>query len=244
MPKVAVVTGASSGIGAATARTLAQQGFHVILGERRLDRIEQIAAETGGRAVALDVTDDHSVARFVAQADRCDVLVNCAGGAIGRESIAESAISDWQAMYDTNVLGTVRMVKGLLPALIASGDGQIINVGSIAGHEAYAGGGGYNAAKFAVAALTRVLRIELLGQPVRVCEMDPGMVETEFSLVRFRGDQAAADAVYRGMTPLSAQDIADAIAWIVARPPHVNVDRIVILARDQVSATIAHRTQD
>ncbi len=244
MPKVAVVTGASSGIGAATARTLAQQGFHVILGARRLDRIEQIAAETGGRAVALDVTDDHSVARFVAQADRCDVLVNCAGGAIGRESIAESAISDWQAMYDTNVLGTVRMVKGLLPALIASGDGQIINVGSIAGHEAYAGGGGYNAAKFAVAALTRVLRIELLGQPVRVCEMDPGMVETEFSLVRFRGDQAAADAVYRGMTPLSAQDIADAIAWIVARPPHVNVDRIVILARDQVSATIAHRTQD
>ena len=243
MSKVAVVTGASSGIGAATARALAEAGYEVVLGARRLERIEKLASELGGgaRAVALDVTDDASVDAFVAEVPECAVLVNCAGGALGKDAIAESSIDDWQSMYDSNVLGTVRMVKGLLPAIVASGDGQIINVGSIAGHDPYPGGGGYNAAKFAVAALTKVLRFELLGQPVRVCEFDPGLTETEFSVVRFGGDEAKAEAVYQGLTPLSAQDVAEGIAWIVSRPSHVNIDRLVMMARDQASATQMHR---
>ena len=243
MSKVAVVTGASSGIGAATARALAEAGYEVVLGARRLERIEKLASELGGgaRAVALDVTDDASVDAFVAEVPECAVLVNCAGGALGKDTIAEASIDDWQSMYDSNVLGTVRMVKGLLPAIVASGDGQIINVGSIAGHDPYPGGGGYNAAKFAVAALTKVLRFELLGQPVRVCEFDPGLTETEFSVVRFGGDEAKAEAVYQGLTPLSAQDVAEGIAWIVSRPSHVNIDRLVMMARDQASATQMHR---
>ena len=243
MSKVAVVTGASSGIGAATARALAAAGYEVVLGARRVERLEQLAAEIGGgaRALALDVTDDASVDAFVAQVLECHVLVNCAGGALGRDSIAESSLDDWQSMYDSNVLGTVRMVKGLLLAIIASGDGQIVNVGSIAGHDPYAGGGGYNAAKFAVAALTKVLRFELLGQPVRICEFDPGLTETEFSVVRFGGDQAKADAVYKGLTPLSAEDVAEGIAWVVSRPAHVNIDQLVMMARDQASATQMHR---
>ena len=243
MSKVAVVTGASSGIGAATAKALAEAGYEVVLGARRLDRIEALAAQIGGgaRAISLDVTDSASVDAFVAQVPECAVLVNCAGGALGKDTIEESSIDDWQSMYDSNVLGTVRMVKGLLPAIVASGDGQIVNVGSIAGHEPYPGGGGYNAAKFAVAALTKVLRYELLGQPVRICEFDPGLTETEFSVVRFGGDQAKADAVYEGLTPLTAEDVAEGIAWVVSRPPHVNVDQLVMMARDQASATAVHR---
>lgn len=243
MSKVAVVTGASSGIGAATAKALAEAGYEVVLGARRLDRIEALAAQIGGgaRAISLDVTDSASVDAFVAQVPECAVLVNCAGGALGKDTIEESSIDDWQSMYDSNVLGTVRMVKGLLPAIVASGDGQIVNVGSIAGHEPYPGGGGYNAAKFAVAALTKVLRYELLGQPVRICEFDPGLTETEFSVVRFGGDQAKADAVYEGLTPLTAEDVAEGIAWVVSRPPHVNVDQLVMMARDQASATSMHR---
>ncbi len=247
MSKVAVVTGASSGIGAATARALAAAGYEVVLGARRVERIEQLAAQItaefggGARGLALDVTDDESVDAFIAQVPECAVLVNCAGGALGRDTIEQSSLDDWQRMYDSNVLGTVRMIKGLLPALIASGDGQIINVGSIAGHEPYPGGGGYNAAKFAVAALTKVLRFELLGQPVRICEFDPGLTETEFSVVRFGGDQAKADAVYEGLTPLSAEDVAEGIVWVATRPAHVNVDQLVMMARDQASATMVHR---
>ncbi|NUQ89377.1 MAG: SDR family NAD(P)-dependent oxidoreductase, partial [Glycomyces artemisiae] len=216
--KTAVVTGASSGIGAATARALAEAGFDVVLGARRADRLAEVAAEFGGTALPLDVTDEQSVADFAAKIDRCDILVNNAGGAFGLDSIAGADLDLWQRMYDVNVLGTARITKALLPKLVESGDGQVVVIGSIAGHQPYPGGGGYNAAKHAEAAITRVLRMELLGQPVRVCEIDPGMVETEFSLVRFEGDQDRADAVYAGMTPLVAADIADAIAWVATRP--------------------------
>lgn len=238
---VAVVTGASSGIGAASARVLAAAGFEVVVGARRLDRIKALAAEIGGRGLELDVTDADSVAEFAAQLDRCVVLVNNAGGAIGADSIADADIDAWRAMYEVNVLGIVAMTKALLPALVASGEGHVVNIGSIAAREPYAGGGGYNAAKHAVAALSRVLRIELLGQPVRVTQLDPGMVETEFSVRRFGGDESRAAAVYEGVTPLSADDIAEAVAWVVSRPRHVNIDTMLILASAQTSAQVVHR---
>jgi len=240
---VAVVTGASSGIGAATARALAAVGYDVVLGARRVDKLERIAAECGGRAIPLDVTDDDSVAAFAAQVERCDVLVNNAGGALGTDSVAEADLDDWQWMYDVNVLGTLRVTQALLSKLVDSGDGQVITIGSIAAREPYKGGAGYNAAKHAVAALTRVLRLELLGQPVRVCEIDPGMVHTDFSLVRFKGDQAKADAVYEGVEPLTAEDVADTVSWVATRPPHVNIDQILMLARDQTSAQVVHRRE-
>lgn len=241
---VAVVTGASSGIGAATARALAGAGFDVVLGARRLDLLRAVADDCGGRALPLDVTDPASVTDFAAAVDRCDLLVNNAGGALGSDSIQEADDQDWQWMFDTNVLGTLRVTRALLPALIASGDGQVITIGSVAGREPYAGGGGYNAAKHAVAALTRVLRIEMLGQPLRVCEIDPGMVQTDFSLVRFRGNQEQADAVYRGVTPLQPEDVAETVRWVATRPAHVNVDQVLLLARDQISARVVHRTGD
>lgn len=233
---VAVVTGASSGIGAACAKALAAAGFEVYLGARRAEKLAAVASECGGHALPLDVTDQASVDAFAEAIPRCDLLVNNAGGAVGTESMAEAKIEDWQWMYDTNVLGTVRVTKALLPKIEASGDGQIINIGSIAAREPYRGGAGYNAAKHAVAALTRVLRLELFGKPVRVAEIDPGLVNTEFSTVRFRGDTQKADAVYRGMTPMVAEDIAEAVAWVATRPSHVNIDSMLILARDQTSA--------
>ncbi len=242
---VAVVTGASSGIGAASARALSDAGYHVVLGARRADKLAEVASAVGGTAVALDVTDQASVDAFVARVredlGRCDVLVNNAGGALGADSVAEANLDDWQWMYDVNVLGTVRVTQALLPLLIGSGDGQVITIGSVAAREAYEGGAGYNAAKFGVAALSRVLRIELLGQPVRVCEIDPGMVETEFSLVRFKGDAQKAAAVYDGVTPLSAEDVAETVRWVATRPAHVNIDQILMLARDQSSAKVVHR---
>jgi NADP-dependent 3-hydroxy acid dehydrogenase YdfG len=240
---VAVVTGASSGIGAATAKALSTVGYDVVLGARRLDRLEKVAAECGGRAYRLDVIDDASVAEFASHVERCDVLVNNAGGALGADSVAEANVDDWQWMYDVNVLGTLRVTKALLPHLVESGDGQVITIGSIAAREPYRGGAGYNAAKHAVAALTRVLRIELLGQPVRVSEIDPGMVHTDFSRVRFKGDDAKADAVYRGVEPLTAEDVADTVSWIATRPAHVNIDQVLMLARDQTSAQVVHRRE-
>ena len=241
MSPVAVITGASSGIGAATATRLAAEGFDVVVGARRLDRLRAVAEPLGALALTLDVTDPTSVEAFCAQIPDCSLLVNNAGGALGRDPIAEADEADWQAMYDSNVLGVLRMTKALLPKLVASGDGHVVTIGSIAAHEPYPGGGGYNAAKFAVRAVMAVLRQELLGEPVRVTEIDPGMVETEFSLVRFGGDQAKADAVYDGMTPLTAEDIADCVAWVATRPSHVNIDQIVVLARDQAGATRVHR---
>ncbi|MGH9919904.1 MAG: SDR family NAD(P)-dependent oxidoreductase [Nitrososphaerales archaeon] len=240
---VAVVTGATSGIGEATARRLAALGFDVVVGARREGRLREVANSIGARWGALDVTDAASVDGFCTGVDECRILVNNAGGAFGLAPIEGADEGDWRAMYEVNVLGTLRMTKRLLPALEASGDGHVVTVGSIAGYEAYKGGGGYNAAKFAERAFSRALRMELLGRPVRVSEIDPGMVETEFSKVRFRGDEERAKAVYRGMTPLSADDVAECIGFVVTRPPHVNIDTLVVLARDQSGATTVHRRE-
>jgi NADP-dependent 3-hydroxy acid dehydrogenase YdfG len=240
--RTAAITGASSGIGAATARALAKDGCRTILGARRLDRLEALAAEIGGEAIALDVTDRDSVAEFAGRVERCDVLVNNAGGALGLEPLAEADEDKWLQMYEANVMGTMRMTRALLPHLIDSGDGHIVAVTSIAAIEPYRGGAGYNAAKHAQRAMLRVLRQELLGEPVRVTEVAPGMVETEFSLVRFGGDEAAAAKVYEGMQPLGAEDIAECIRWALAQPPHVNVDEIVVRPRDQATATQVNRS--
>jgi NADP-dependent 3-hydroxy acid dehydrogenase YdfG len=238
---VAVVTGASSGIGAATARALATDGWQVVVGARRSERLDALARDIGARAHVLDVTDPQSVDAFAALIPECRLLVNNAGAALGWAPVAEADEREWQLMYDTNVLGVVRMTKALLPALEASGDGQVITVGSIAGTEPYPNGGGYNAAKFAVRAVMSVLRQELLGRPIRISEVDPGLVETEFSLVRFGGDADRAAQVYAGVTPLTAEDVAECIRWIAGRPPHVNIDQLVVLARDQAGARQVHR---
>jgi NADP-dependent 3-hydroxy acid dehydrogenase YdfG len=241
LSRTAIVTGASSGIGEATARALAAKGFEVVVGARRLERLKALAAETGGRAVELDVTDPGSVRELAETVPRCDVLVNNAGGALGLNPIAEADDEQWRTMYEANVLGTMRMTRALLPALIASGNGHVIVVTSIAGFEVYRGGAGYTAAKHAQRAVVRSLRLELLGQPVRVTEIAPGMVETEFSLVRFGGDEEAAARVYEGIEPLTAADVAECVRWAVAQPSHVNVDEIVVRPRDQATATEAHR---
>jgi len=239
--KTAVITGASAGIGAAAAVHLAEAGFRVVLGARRLERLEELARETGGRALHLDVADLESVEAFAAAVPEIDLLVNNAGGALGLDPIAEARDEDWETMYRTNVLGVMRLTRAFLPKLIASGDGHVITVGSIAGFEAYPGGAGYTAAKHGARAVTRTLRLELLGQPVRVTEIAPGLVETEFSVVRFRGDEERAAKVYDGMEPLVADDVAECIVWAATRPPHVNVDEIVVRPRDQAGATLVHR---
>ncbi|CAM4142537.1 Serine 3-dehydrogenase [Mycobacterium basiliense] len=234
---VAVVTGASSGIGEATARTLAAQGFHVIVVARRADRIAALADQIGGTPIVADVTDDAAVATLADGLSRVDVLVNNAGGAKGLEPVADADLEHWRWMWETNVLGTLRVTRALLPKLIDSGDGLIVTVTSIAALEVYDGGAGYTAAKHGQGALHRTLRGELLGKPVRLTEIAPGAVETEFSLVRFDGDEQRADAVYSGMTPLVAEDVAEVIGFVASRPSHVNLDQIIIRPRDQASAT-------
>jgi len=245
MKKTAIVTGASSGIGAATASALGQAGFDLYLGARRSDRLAAVAQPLGAVALTLDVTVQASVDLFVAACpDRIDVLVNNAGGALGLDSVEELDEDRWRTMWETNVLGVARLTRSLLPALRRSGDGHIITVGSIAGFETYSGGGGYTAAKHAVRAITKTLRLELLGEPIRVTEINPGLVETEFSLVRFDGDSERAEAVYQGMTPLTGSDVADCVAWAATRPSHVNIDEIVVRPRDQATATRVHRTAE
>jgi NADP-dependent 3-hydroxy acid dehydrogenase YdfG len=239
--RVAVVTGASSGIGEATARTLAAQGLHVVAVARRAERIERLAAEIGGTAVVCDVTDEGAVSALAERLTRADVLVNNAGGAKGLQPVAEADFDDWRWMWETNVMGTLRVTRALLPALIASGDGLIVTVTSIAALEVYDGGAGYTAAKHAQGALHQTLRGELLGKPVRLTEIAPGAVQTEFSLVRFGGDTQRAEAVYAGITPLVAQDVAEVIGFVASRPAHVNLDQIVIRPRDQASASRFHR---
>lgn len=238
---VAVVTGASSGIGAATARELAGQGFQVVLGARRLELTEKIAAEIDGIALPLDVTDVDSVAAFAAEVPAARVLVNNAGGAKGLASVRDAVEEDWRWMWETNVIGTLRVTRALLPALVASGDGHIITITSVAAIETYDNGSGYTSAKHAQAAMHRTLRGELLGEPIRLTEIAPGLVETEFSLVRFDGDADKADKVYAGLTPLTADDVAEVIGFAVSRPSHVNLDTIVLKPRDQASATRAFR---
>ena len=243
----AVVTGASSGIGAATARRLAAEGFTVIAAARRDDRLAQVVASHPAiRAIHLDVTSAESVAELASSIDAVAVLVNNAGGAIGVEPIERADPADWQRMYDTNVLGVLRVTQALLPALETGSGGHVVVTGSIAGHLVYEGGGGYTAAKHGAAALAETLRLELNGRPVRVTEVAPGMVRTEeFSLVRLRGDAAAAERVYAGVSaPLTAEDVADCIAFAVTRPAHVNVDLLVVKPLAQAAPHKIARTTE
>ncbi|RKS71203.1 NADP-dependent 3-hydroxy acid dehydrogenase YdfG [Actinomadura pelletieri DSM 43383] len=251
MRKTAVVTGASSGIGAATARRLAAEGFNVVLAARRRDRLAALAKEISdgvpgaGKIVpiTLDVTSQPSVDALAAAVGGCHVLVNNAGGALGLDPVAAADLGEWQAMYDSNVLGLVRVTKALLPKLIESGAGHVVNITSLAAHVAYEGGAGYNAAKYAAYAVNEVLRLELVAEPVRVTEIAPGLVRTEeFSLVRFHGDEEKAAKPYEGVPePLVAEDVADCVAWAVTRPPHVNIDRIDVQPRVQAAPHKLHR---
>jgi NADP-dependent 3-hydroxy acid dehydrogenase YdfG len=239
--RVALVTGASSGIGEATVRSLAAAGFEIVAAARRVERCEEVAREVGGRAVMLDVADPDSVAKLAEDLPEVSVVVNSAGGALGLEPVAEADEENWRQMYETNVMGVMRVTKALLPALERSGDGHVVVVGSVAGVEVYPGGAGYTAAKHAANAVTRTLRLELLGKAIRVSEVAPGMVETEFSLTRFGGDEGKAAKVYEGTTPLTAEDVADAIAYVVTRPRHVDVDYLSIKPTQQATARDVHR---
>ncbi|AJE83161.1 MULTISPECIES: SDR family NAD(P)-dependent oxidoreductase [Streptomyces] len=246
--RTAVVTGASSGIGAATARQLAAAGFRVVLTARRKDRIEALAAElreSGAEAVAqpLDVTDRGAVEDFARSLGSCHVLVNNAGGALGADPVASGDPAQWRQMYETNVLGTLHVTQALLPALTASGDGTVVVLTSTAGHGTYEGGAGYVAAKHAEHVLAETLRLEIVGQPVRVIEVAPGMVKTEeFAKTRFGGDEEKAEKVYAGVAaPLTAEDVAETITWAVDRPSHVNIDLLVVRPRAQASNSKVHR---
>lgn len=236
--RVAVVTGAGTGIGAASARALAAAGYAAVCAGRRPEPIAAVAEEIGGRAVVTDVTDPDSVAALAeAVGGRVDVLVNNAGGALDLVTVADADVDVWARMYDVNALGTVRVTQALLPALRASGAGLVINIGSTAGRSTYEGGAGYVAAKHAVRVVTETLRLELLEEPVRFCEIAPGMVATEeFSLVRFGGDQDRRDAVYDGVPdPLVADDIAEAVRWVASLPSHVSIDEMVVRPKAQAA---------
>jgi NADP-dependent 3-hydroxy acid dehydrogenase YdfG len=241
---VAVITGASSGIGAATSVALGRKGFQIVVGARRIDRLKRVAGEEGV-ALALDVTDQKSIDAFVREVSkkfgRIDVLVNNAGGALGLSPIEKASDEDWIGMWQVNVLGLMWMTRACLPLLRKAKHGHVVNIGSIAGFETYKGGAGYTAAKHAARAITRTLRLELNGEPIRVTEIDPGLVETEFSLVRFHGDRKAARAVYEGLKPLSAEDIADCVVFAVTRPPHVDIDEIVVRPVAQATAWMVAR---
>ncbi|MER8184068.1 SDR family oxidoreductase [Kitasatospora sp. NPDC094015] len=246
--KVAVVTGASSGIGAATARRLAEDGFEVVVTARRTDRIEALAKEiaaAGGtaRTYPLDVTDRAAVDAFAAEVGPVHVLVNNAGGAIGAESVEAGDPADWRAMFEVNVIGVLNVTQALLPALRATGDGTVLVLSSTAALAAYEGGGGYVAAKHAAHTIAATLRLELVGEPIRVIEIAPGMVRSEgFAVTRFRGDEAKAAAVYAGVAePLGSADVADTVAWAVTRPPHVNIDLLVVRPRAQAANHKVHR---
>lgn len=245
-PRVAVVTGAGSGIGAAIARKLAGEGFHVFCAARRLDRITEVAEEIGGTPVVCDVTDPDSVAALAAAVGPvAHVVVNNAGGAFGNDTVEDADPEQWKQMYDVNVVGLQRVITAFLPALRASGDGLVLTIGSVAGRVPYEKGGGYVAAKHGAKAVMQTLRLELCGEPIRISEVAPGMVHTpEFSLVRMGGDQAAADAVYDGVAePLLAEDIADIVGWIATLPSHVNIDEVVVRPRAQAAAHKVHRTK-
>ncbi|MDQ6880174.1 MAG: SDR family NAD(P)-dependent oxidoreductase [Candidatus Dormibacteraeota bacterium] len=241
---VAVVTGASSGIGAATAVALGRRGYQIVAGARRLTRVRRVVGDLG-MALPLDVTDQDSVDAFVGNVKeafgRIDVLVNNAGLALGLGPIAQASDEDWVEMWQVNVLGLMRVTRACLPLLRKAKLGHIVNLGSIAGFETYKGGAGYTASKHAVRAISRTMRLELNGEPIRVTEIAPGMVETEFSTVRFHGDRKAAKAVYQGVKPLVAEDIADCILFAVTRPAHVDIDEIVIRPIAQAASWLVAR---
>ena len=230
--RVAVVTGGSAGIGAAAARALAKDGWRVVVAARRLDRCRVVAEEIGGVAAELDVTDQGSVDRLAAQLERVDLVVNNAGGAKQLDYLRDASDADWEWMFATNVMGTMRVTRALYPQLSES-QGLVINIGSVAGTDAYKGGAGYNAAKYGLRGATRAFRREEADQRIRVTEIDPGRVKTDFSLNRFAGDQEKADAVYEGKLNLSAEDVAEAIRWVASLPPHVNIDSLNIMPVDQ-----------
>lgn len=247
---IAVVTGASSGIGAATARRLANEGFHVVAVARRADRLDALVASLpAATAVVADITSDADISRLVDTVSGLggpvELLVNNAGGAIGAETVEEADLSDWQWMFEVNVLGTVRVTKAVLPLLTESGRATIVVISSTAGLIVYEGGGGYTAAKHAQTAVAETLRLELNGRPIRVVEIDPGMVKTdEFAIKRFEGDEEKAAAIYRGVEfPLVAEDIADCVAWTATRPHHVNIDRLVVRPLAQAAQHKVHRVQ-
>ena len=238
--RVAVVTGATSGIGEATARGLVEVGFKVALGARREDRLMAIAGELGSFAHPLDVRDRGSIRAFVdaiaSEYGRVEILINNAGLAAGLQPLAEGNDDDWVQMMETNVLGVLRMTMAMLPLLRRAPRAHIVNLGSVAGFEVYPGGVGYTASKHAVRAITKTLRLELMGEPIRVTEIEPGLVDTEFSLVRFKGDRERAASVYKGMEPLTGADVAACIVWVVTLPPNVNIDEMVVRPVAQATA--------
>jgi serine 3-dehydrogenase len=242
-----LITGASAGIGAACARAFAREGARLVLAARRMERLRALAEELGGEChlVELDVRDGAAVAAQLgglpAEWAEVDVLVNNAGLGRGLEKVQDGTTEDWDEMLDTNVKGLLYATRALTPGMVARGRGHVINIGSVAGHEVYPGGAVYCATKHAVGAITRGLRMDLLGTGVRVSTVDPGMVETEFSVVRFKGDEERARRVYANMDPLTPDDIADAVLWCATRPPHVNIDEIILKPTDQASATQVHR---
>ncbi|MDQ0423895.1 SDR family oxidoreductase [Cellulomonas iranensis] len=245
-PRRALVTGASSGIGAATVRRLRADGWDVVATARRADRLAALARETGADTVVADLTRDADVAALVAHVrdtGGLDAVVNNAGGALGQDTVEHGDIEQWRSMYELNVLGTLRVVQGVLPLLRERGAGDVVVVTSTAAHGAYPGGAGYTGAKHAERMLATTLRWELVGEPIRVVEIAPGAVATEeFSLVRFGGDAERAAQVYEGYQPLVADDVADTIAWSLSRPPHVNVDLLVVRPRAQANNTTIART--
>jgi NADP-dependent 3-hydroxy acid dehydrogenase YdfG len=246
--RIAVITGASSGIGAATARELARQGFHPAITARRRDRLDALAAEIGGTAFTLDVRDRAAIEAFGvtlrATFGRVDLLVNNAGLALGRQALEETVDDDWVQMMETNVLGVARITRALLPLLRAARRAHIVNIGSVAGFDVYPGGSGYTSSKHALRAITETLRLELNGEPIRVTEVAPGMTSTEFSITRTKGDAAGAAAVYAGITPLSADDIAACVGFAVAAPPHVNIDYLVVRPIAQASSYLVARNAE
>ncbi|MDO5627691.1 MAG: SDR family NAD(P)-dependent oxidoreductase [Mobilicoccus sp.] len=245
MTRTAVVTGASSGIGKATAQALAADGYRVVLAARRTDQLEAVAREIGGVAVTCDVTNEEQVAHLAREAgDDVAVLVNNAGGALGLEEVADAALEKWRQMYEINVLGTVAVTKALLPALRSNGGGTIVTVTSIAGDGAYEKGAGYCGVKAAERYASDALRLELNGEPIRVCDVAPGLVESdEFSLVRFDGDEEKAKAVYAGVeNPLTQEDVAECIRWVVSLPAHVNIDKLTVKPVAQAAPHKLHRT--
>lgn len=249
--KWVLITGASSGFGAAAARAFAREGARLLLGARRLDRLQAVAAEArklgapAAQHAALDVAQTSSVNDFAkwtrGHTDKLDVLINNAGGAKGLETVADGKDEDWEFMMQTNVLGVLRVTRACLPLMVKNPGSIIINIGSIAGRVAYEGGSAYCGAKAAELQITKALRLELSGTGVRVGTVDPGMAETEFSVVRFKGDEAKAKKVYEGVEPLTADDIAETLVWVASRPPHVCIDELLIKCTDQAAIHKVYR---